>query len=469
MAIPWPKLTLVLAAAAAGVGAAAWLHPETDGADLWWHLAAGRWIVSNGAIPLQDPFSHTVPGEAWSNHEWLWGALAWLAYDTSPDLLAWLNLSVALAIFALVGLRAFDLSGSWLAACLVTWLAAAASHWFVDVRPHLVTLLFTALLLVALQRRWSPWLWPALMLAWGNLHAGFIFGVGVMGLHVGIESLRAWRAGGRLPLREWLVLALAVAAVGLNPFGFALYVVPFDHLPGLTPFGALLEWQPVEWSLDPASYAGRFLWLALLSLSGFWRCRRDPVAVALVLLTFVMVVESRRFVPLFAVVAAPVAACGMAALFARAGAHLRLPAWGATAGAAAMLLVALSFWSQVRFTPEPLRRWTLEESAPGGAVAYLAGMQDPPQRLLNAYEWGGYVSLFAPGVPIFIDGRASTLYPDALVEDYHTLVRRGPAGERSCASTRSTRCWWRTRRRWPASCSPRSHRGSAGVRTRATS
>src|SRR6202023_1572071 len=40
-------------------------------ADLWWHLAAGRLIVSGHAIPTVDPWTFTVAGHSWLNHEWL--------------------------------------------------------------------------------------------------------------------------------------------------------------------------------------------------------------------------------------------------------------------------------------------------------------------------------------------------------------------------------------------------------------
>ena len=43
--------------------------------DTYWHVALGRRIVENGAVPSVDPFSHTMPGSEWHAHEWAAGVL----------------------------------------------------------------------------------------------------------------------------------------------------------------------------------------------------------------------------------------------------------------------------------------------------------------------------------------------------------------------------------------------------------
>ena len=68
-----------------------------------------------------------------------------------------------------------------------TFLACAASaiHWLA--RPHLVTMLFTVLLLMALDhdrtRRTQGWLWalPLFFILWTNLHGGFFVGLIILG------------------------------------------------------------------------------------------------------------------------------------------------------------------------------------------------------------------------------------------------------------------------------------------------
>ena len=94
------KLNRGLAALAALLGAAAWFQPSVAGSDLWWHLAAGREIWEQHAVPTTDHFSYTFAGQPWMHHEWLWGTGYWLVYRLAPDAVAWANLSLLFAIFA---------------------------------------------------------------------------------------------------------------------------------------------------------------------------------------------------------------------------------------------------------------------------------------------------------------------------------------------------------------------------------
>ena len=60
--------------------------------DSRWHVAIGKWILENGAVPHVDSHSHTFTGQPWIAKEWLsqillalaergggWGAVAALS------------------------------------------------------------------------------------------------------------------------------------------------------------------------------------------------------------------------------------------------------------------------------------------------------------------------------------------------------------------------------------------------------
>jgi len=406
------------------VGATSWSQPHVDGSDLWWHLASGQYLWQHGEIPTADPFSHTANRQAWTNHSWLWGGLFWLAYDGHADFAAWLQLALLVVLFALVAWNTWRVSHSWLAAGAATWLVAATCHWFFDLRPHVVTLLFTALLLSTLDWRRAPWLWPPLLALWANLHGGFAFGLGVIGLWALLQTEQAVRRRQPLPRSTWICVICAALAVGLNPWGFAIYGVPLQHIYYESPFSAIIEWQAVALSLDPRTYAGRFWWMVFFSLLGALRGKATRFSIALSVITAVMAISARRFIPLFAISAAPLAALGLGAIWdvaSRRLTALSTPRIRLIASAAA-LLVAILLWSDVRLLPRPLQRWTSAESYPSGAAAYLAAMPNPPKHLFNYYAWGGYLMLEAPGIPIFIDSRASTLYDDNFAADYFSMM-----------------------------------------------
>jgi hypothetical protein len=431
-----PKLLrrahIAIVVGAIAIGAASWSQPHVDGSDLWWHLASGQHIWQHGEIPLADPFSHTAIGHDWTNHSWLWGWLFWAAYDGHADFAAWLNLALLVALFGLIARNAQRASGSWLAAGAATWLAAATCHWFLDVRPHITTLLFTALLLSTLDWKRAPWLWPPLLALWANLHAGFSFGLGLIGLWTLLQTEQAIRRRQPVPRSAWMGVVCAALAAGLNPWGFAIYAVPFQHIYAESPFGQLIEWQAVAISLDPRNYAGRFWWVVVFAVLGALRGRAARFSIVLAIVTAVMAISARRFIPLFAITAAPIAALGIGAILDIA--HRRLPnpskpwsqlaakPWPRLIASGTALLGAILLWNDVHFLPRPLQRWTSGESYPSGAAAYLAAMTDPPQRLFNFYDWGGYLMLEAPGIPIFIDSRASTLYGDDFAADYFNML-----------------------------------------------
>src|SRR5690348_8820865 len=73
------------------VAAAAFFRAIVDGMallndpDTYLHIAAGRWMIAHGALPMSDPFSHSMAGAPWVPHEWLaeivlastYGAFGW--------------------------------------------------------------------------------------------------------------------------------------------------------------------------------------------------------------------------------------------------------------------------------------------------------------------------------------------------------------------------------------------------------
>jgi len=426
------KINRWLAPFAAVFGAAAWFQPSVAGSDLWWHLAAGREIWQTRSLPTADHFSFTFEGQPWMHHEWLWGAGYWLAYEVDPQLVAWVNLALLVAIFGVAFEVARRHTGSSFGAGCALWAAAATSHWFLDIRPHELTLLFVGIVLLSRNARVAPWLWPALMVLWCNLHGGFVFGFGAIGLFALVETIRASLRSKRLAVdaRLWIGVALTGLAFLCNPWGWRILEYPVAYLDSSSPFRDILEWQPPGFSLDPRGFAGRFTWLLAASVAGAAlevRARsRDLYLVSLAGVAGAMALTSRRFIPLFAVVALP--------LVARLASALRDRALAALPGAFAermrlaaplsALLIAAVLWRDVRLTPALLERWTESQLYPSSALRYLQALAPGP-RLLNHYNWGGYVMLHAPEFKVLIDGRANTLYDEKTYLDYLALVGAG--------------------------------------------
>jgi hypothetical protein len=442
-----PDLALTATAAFLAVlGAGAFTQPAVAGSDLWWHLASGRDLWAAGGLPGADRYSFSAVGDQWMNHEWLWDLIYWGAYRIHPQAVAWFHFGVLLAVFLGVFTLAKRASGSLGAAVLVTWASAATAHWFLDVRPHVWTLLLVQVVLLTRDRAWAPWLWAPLMVVWANLHGGFVFGAGTIGLFAVIDTLRRSLAARVIviPRRIWIGVAGALLAMAVNPWGFAVLSYPLAYLDSASPFRTIVEWRPPGLSpgyyIDPRYFQGRFWCLVVLVLPGAaLAARRDPYAVALAGVAFAMAATSRRFIPLFAVIAAPLAAIGLAWAATRLRsrwAHLRHPAVGLAAAGAA-LLVVVSLWGDVRMRPGLLERWTQADLYPRAALRFLRALRAPdtgPLRVLNFYNWGGYLMLHAPEMRLLIDGRANTLYDDRTFLDYLAMMGGRPGFRARLAS-----------------------------------
>ncbi|MDE2293107.1 MAG: hypothetical protein KGL53_13585, partial [Elusimicrobia bacterium] len=173
-------LLLALAAFAAAVCAVPILDPDT-----WWHLAAGRQILSLHAVPRAEAWSHTLRGAPWVDFEWLAQALLELVRRAGGfGALVWTKAAVCaaavLAVYAAARREGTHPPGAALAALL----ALSAMRIRAQVRPELATLLFLPVFLLVIRertRRPVP-LWPLVLLSalWANLHGGWPLGPGLL-------------------------------------------------------------------------------------------------------------------------------------------------------------------------------------------------------------------------------------------------------------------------------------------------
>jgi hypothetical protein len=105
-------------------------------ADTYWHIAAGRWIIANGAAPHQDMFSFSMAGAPWTSPEWLAETVfAWL-YErfgwAGPIEATALSFALALGLL----LRSLLRSMAPVYALIATVLACGLTLKHLLARPH---------------------------------------------------------------------------------------------------------------------------------------------------------------------------------------------------------------------------------------------------------------------------------------------------------------------------------------------
>lgn len=418
------------------------LEPVT-GADFWWGTAAGRWIATHGRVPSTDVLSYTFAGKPWFNQEWLTQVVWYGLYEgLGPTSVALWKIGLVVATFLLAAGIAARQSGSLAAAVATACAAAEVCRPFLDVRAQLYTFLFALVVLGTIQayRRGAGTgvsaLVPLVIALWVNLHYGFIYGVGVALLYAGVETARTLVGlPGALP-RARLGPLLGVAALALlaslaNPQGLHSLTFPFTIVGQQAAWrNEIVEWgAPVLFGRDdmvpPFFTVYLFAQVAAFLAALVVAPRRlDPADTLLLAVTLVMALTSKRFVPLFALVAVPFGARNLALVASRLpwlpaprlrGALVALLAIGATAGLA---------WRAVPearrdFEPGLFAGMTRSFFFPAGAVEFLDA-NPLPARLYHLYTWAGYLLYFAPERRVFIDGRAHAVYP---IDFWHESFR----------------------------------------------
>ena len=291
---------------AAGVLFLSYGYTEMAGSDMWWHIAAGRELVQTGNLWMVDDWSFTAHGVDWLNHEWLADLIyyGWVSAWGVQSLVYWKWLVIILTFTTLL-LALTRSSGSPLAALVCTGLALANAAPFLDVRPHLYSLLgFSLLLLLCLQREARTWLLALLFVFWVNLHGGVFFGLMALGI-----LLFPWRQPSVAGLRGAAkVGAICLLASMLNPSGFEVFLYPLSYaFDEASPFRQIGEWlSPFKSGGIPSPLFLYLMWLPLLALVYLVPAVRRRLdvpweGVALTVLTLAMALTSRRFIPLFGI------------------------------------------------------------------------------------------------------------------------------------------------------------------------
>lgn len=389
--------------------------------DLFWHLAAGRWILEHGAPPRLDPFRFTSGDAPWVDHEWLFQVLA-RAVEALGGLDGLILLrAAALGGFTLVlyaSARRAGL-GAGLAGLIALGAAFGVRPRFL-VRPEIVTLYGIALLFLALERPRRPAALAGLVVAWVQFHGEALLAPPLALLFLLGETLDEPRD----PAAPRHLRALAARVLGLpgllalallvNPYGWRLAGVPLGiaralgDLPALNP-----EWASALVAPQPYLFAGIGMVAALAVFARRATGRWPALAWGLpTLLLALLALSAVRHQALFYAAAAPFAARCLAALpetrALGARAELRL------ALAALALMLATGWWAARPPSSGPLRprhgglTWGFG-LAPGRfpvhAADVLAAHPDVAP-LYNEFAHGGYLLWrLHPPRRVFLDGR----------------------------------------------------------------
>jgi hypothetical protein len=415
--------------------------------DTGYHIRTGEFILRTRTIPKHDIFSFISPPLPWTAHEWLSEVIMALVHQafglTGIVIVFSLVISLtSLLLFQFMRTHKGDILLTVFVVGLVT--ISASLHWLA--RPHIFSLLLTVVWYQILdsyhykQKNLLCWL-PPLMLLWVNLHGGFMFGFLLLGLYL-LGNLAEFifpKRQTRETAKKKLKLLTSITAVSLlfsfiNPFGYHILLFPFKFTSDSFLMSNVVEFLSPNFH-GPLPFKYLFLLtIAVLAVSG---AALNAVEATLTILLSYMALYSARYIPLFAVVMAPILLRQMEIIFGKARGNLiqfiktrskniaaidqsiRGGLWPVIA-IVAVYILATSGYIKYGFD---------ESKMPVAAVDFLR-REHLKGNMFSDDEFGDYVIYAAwPEYKVFIDGR-SDMYGSTWGGQYLKVVTLQPDWEK---------------------------------------
>ena len=374
--------------------------------DFGWHLRVGE-IIQESGFPKTDPLSFTMPTFGFVDHEWLTNISISYIYS----IFGMWGLAVCFSLFAVLAVgasltRVADKFHQRIAINkfipnIVTLLSFSVLLPFFGVRPQVLSWFFLAIILWILFKKWNylkaRFAVVPLILLWTNMHGSFVIGVGVLFLVLFLKLVRTRK----IEFSEIVVLPASLAVTFLNPYGVRLWGEVWMQFSDTSLRWNISEWMPAILMVDFS-----FISLLVFSVSLIYRYRSKFTIEELSLFFLVLfsAILSRRHVPLWVIVALPMATACLnyfydeVKLIKQAKGRLRkiyIYAWFGT---------LVIFSSQAFFSLRSAYLLTEDKYYPSRAVAYLKA-EMPEGNIFSEYGWGGYLIWKLPEKRVFIDGR----------------------------------------------------------------
>jgi hypothetical protein len=390
--------------------------------DLGWHLAAGDLIRDRGSIPFQDPWSFTLGNRQWYNLSWLWDVIASVIFQYTKFgglvLFSVVCGAVIVGYLASVclsrGASAAAVCISVLSACLLYPSFATPPNVYLAASPNTCTMLFCVIFYAECLKRTRCFLLPVMMVIWANLHGGFLLGFLIVGVFCGVALVRRDWAGAKI---YGLAGIGCFAAIFINPLGWDIYnglTATLGHFAQAN----ITEWQSYYMNMTvPGSIPGIlyiFLFSAFELRPGVLRA--IPLESRLLSWLFLFLgIYQFRYMSFFFLFSTVPLALHLDRLLRDRLNDFQIRRWLLAAGIAGACVLPPTFL----------------QMEPAFGFPELLSQQDTlylqkhfsHARLLNHWNVGGLLIFRTKGtVPVFVDGRAATAYPDDLLRDYFKLV-----------------------------------------------
>ena len=417
--------------------------------DTGFHIRAGEYMLDTRSIPKHDPFSLFSPPMPWPTHEWfsdvLMAMINKISGLTGVVIFFIFIISITYSLFFKI-LRANKGNIIIDIILIVLVLITSQMHWLA--RPHMFTLLLFMTWYYVIDSFQSDrnnflYLLPLVMLLWINLHGGFILGfiLIVIYLAYNLEKLYISKNTDKELYKrkvKWLFFAtIASVLVSLaNPKGFHTLLFPFEVVSNRLIMDNYSEF------LSPNFHSTiftpfRFFLLLMIAFLGTFKGKLNFIELAFILIFTNMALLSARFIPLFAIIIAPILSkhgnimlnninnnfsniiVDKTRIYESIDKSARGYIWPIIA---IIVVVCLAASTRIKYKFD-------EKIKPVDAVEFLK-KEHISGNMFNDDEFGDYIIYSAyPQYKVFIDSRAD-IFGNEKIQDYANVIMMRPGWEK---------------------------------------
>jgi tetratricopeptide (TPR) repeat protein len=393
--------------------------------DLGFHLNAGKWIVENFSFPQKDTFTYTAALNDYVDLHWLFQVFIFIFYKAFSyyglSVLVGL-LSILLAFLILKRNLFFSLPLSISSILLFAGFLIIEPR--IVLRPEMFTFIFISWMLLLLDSYFNSgkrnlfWL-PVIMLLWCNIHSLFILGFALTGSYF----FSIWFRSKKIDRYFTLWMILSVAACFINPYfikGFTFPLELFSRFDSNNVYNQHIKEFVSFLRLD--SFKAKdilFICFAVVTFAGVLLTLRKRKIHEFILLIvfFYLAIISIRNIPLFVIIALPIAGVSLHELknkieqlsFAKKSGWIKKTVF--------VIMIALPIIISARvvtnsyyFSNESYYKTGLGIDVyqqPDNATDFIVS-KNIKGKIINSIGFGGWLE-WKTSQPVFIDGRLEVM------------------------------------------------------------
>lgn len=229
--------------------------------DYFWHIKAGKYMVTHHTILTKDVFSWIVYGKSWMAHEWLFEVLIYLLSLIAPKshvlIYCFITTLGILLVLYLTNKKNYEKNIPFTLIWL-TFFIIIFGDGIITARPHMLDYIMLPLVIYLCydlkknENSKKIYFLPLISVIWVNLHGGssnLIYIVPIIFLITGLFNfsfgkIEEKRLSKKQILTYLIVILIATGALLINPRGIKILYYPYLNMNSTYMLKTINEWQP---------------------------------------------------------------------------------------------------------------------------------------------------------------------------------------------------------------------------------